>query len=60
MDDFPTRASICGLAVLAMLLLATGVALDGGEFAEAVEVPALMATWAVAVMLIDRWVVRRS
>jgi hypothetical protein len=42
-----------------MLLLAIGAALDGGAFAEAAEVPALMAAWAVAVVLIDRWVVRR-
>jgi hypothetical protein len=42
-----------------MLLLAIGVALDGGEFAEVAEVPALMGAWAVAVVLVDRWVVRR-
>jgi hypothetical protein len=30
-----------------------------GAFAEAAEVSALMATWAVAVVLIDGWVVRR-
>jgi hypothetical protein len=42
-----------------MLLLAIGVALDGGEFTDAAEVPALMGAWAVAVVLIDRWVVRR-
>jgi hypothetical protein len=29
------------------------VALDGGALAEAAAVPALMATWAVAVVLID-------
>ncbi len=39
-----------------MILLAIGVALDGGALAEAAEVPALMAAWAVAVVLIDRWV----
>jgi hypothetical protein len=60
MDDFQTPAALCGAGLLAMLLLATGVALDGGAFAEAAEVPALMAAWAVAVALIDRWVVRRS
>jgi hypothetical protein len=38
-----------------MLLLAIGVALDGGALAEAAEVPALMVAWAVAVVLIDRW-----
>jgi hypothetical protein len=59
MDDFPTPASICGAALPGMLLLAIGVALDGGAFAEAAEVPALMAAWVVAVVLIDRWVVRR-
>jgi hypothetical protein len=59
MDDFPTPASVCSLGLLGMLLLAMGVALDGGAFAEAAEVPALMAAWAVAVVLIDRWVVGR-
>jgi hypothetical protein len=59
MDDFPTVASICGAGLLGMLLLAIGVALDGGAFAEPAEVRALMAAWAVAVVLIDRWVVRR-
>jgi hypothetical protein len=42
-----------------MILLTIGVGLDGGAFAEAAEVPALMAAWAVAVVLIDRWVGRR-
>jgi hypothetical protein len=42
-----------------MLLFATGVALDGGELADVAEVPALTGAWAVAVALIDRWVVRR-
>jgi hypothetical protein len=59
MDDFPTPASICGAGLLGMLLLAIGVALDGGALADAAAVPALMAAWAVAVVLIDRWVVGR-
>jgi hypothetical protein len=59
MDDFPTPASLFGVSLLGMLLLAIGVALDDGEFADAAEVPALMGAWAVAVVLIDRWVVRR-
>jgi hypothetical protein len=59
MDDFPTPASLFGVGLLGMLRLAIGVALDGGEFADAAEVPALMGAWAVAVVLIDRWVVRR-
>jgi hypothetical protein len=59
MDEFPTPASVFGAGLLGMILLAIGVALDGGAFAEAAEVPALMAAWAVAVVLIDRWVVRR-
>jgi hypothetical protein len=42
-----------------MILLAIGVALDDGALAEAAVVPALMAAWAVAAVLIDRWVVRR-
>jgi hypothetical protein len=42
-----------------MLVLAIGVALDGGALAEAVEVPALMAVWAVAIVLIAQWVVRQ-
>jgi hypothetical protein len=42
-----------------MILLTIGVGLDGGALAEAAEVPALMAAWAVAVVLIDRWVGRR-
>jgi len=33
-----------------MLLLAIGVALDGGEFADVAKAPALMAAWAVAVV----------
>ena len=36
-----------------------GPALDGGGLAEAAAVPALMAVWAGAVVLIDRWVVGR-
>ena len=52
-------ASLCGAGLLGMLLLAMGVTLDGGAVAEAAEAPALMAAWAVAVVLIDRWVVRR-
>jgi hypothetical protein len=59
MDDFSTLASLCGAGLLGMLLLAMGVTLDGGAVAEAAEVPALMAAWAVTVVLIDRWVVRR-
>jgi hypothetical protein len=59
MDDFPIQASVFGAGLLGMILLAIGVALDGGALAEAAEVPALMATWAVAVVLIDRWVVKR-
>ena len=59
MDDFPTPASLFGVGLLGMLLLSIGVALDGGEFAGVAEVPALMGAWAVAVVLIDRWVVRR-
>jgi hypothetical protein len=57
MDDFPNPASVCVAGLLGMLVLAIGVALDGGALAEAAGVPALMAVWAVAVVLIDRWVV---
>jgi hypothetical protein len=39
MDDFPTPASVFGAGLLGMLLLAIGVALDGGALAEAAEVP---------------------
>jgi hypothetical protein len=56
---FPNSSFVFGASPLGMLLLAIGVALDGGALAEAAEVPALMAAWAVAVVLIDRWVVRR-
>jgi hypothetical protein len=59
MDDFPTPASVLGAGLLGMIILAMGVALDGGALAEAAEAPALMAAWAVTVVLIDRWVVRR-
>jgi hypothetical protein len=59
MDDLPTPASLFCVGLVGMLLLAVGVALDGGEFADVAEVPALMGAWAVAVVLIDRWVVRR-
>ena len=31
MDDFPTPASLFGVGLLGMLLLAIGVALDGGR-----------------------------
>jgi hypothetical protein len=38
---------------------AIGPALDGAGLAEAAGVPVLMAAWAAAVLLIDRWVVRQ-
>jgi hypothetical protein len=60
MDDFPSPAFIGGAGLLALLLLAIGPALDGAGLAEAVGVPVLMAGWAVAVVLIDRWVVGRQ
>jgi hypothetical protein len=53
MDNFPTPTSVFGAGLLGMILLAIGVALDGGALAEAAAVPALMAAWAVAVVLID-------
>jgi hypothetical protein len=59
MDDFPTPASVFGAGLVGMILLTIGVGLDGGALAEAAEVPALMAAWPVAVVLIDRWVGRR-
>jgi hypothetical protein len=59
MNDFPSPALIGGAGLLALLLLAVGPALDGAGLAEAVGVPMLMAGWAVAVVLIDRWVVGR-
>jgi hypothetical protein len=59
MDDFPIQVSVFGVGLLGMILLAIGVALDGGALAEAAAVPALMAVWAAAVVLIDRWVVKR-
>jgi hypothetical protein len=59
MNDFPSRAFIGVAGLLALLLLAIGPALDGAGLAEAAGVPALMAAWAAAVVLIDRWVVRR-
>jgi hypothetical protein len=40
--------TLAGGPRLGMLLLAIGVALDGGAHSEAVGVPALMAAWAVA------------
>jgi hypothetical protein len=57
MDDFPSPAFIGSAALLALLLLAIGPALDGAGLAEAIGVPVLMAAWAAAVVLIDRWVV---
>jgi hypothetical protein len=59
MDDHPSPVSVFGAGLLGMLVLAIGVALDGGALADTAAVPALMAVWAVAVVLIDRWVVRR-
>jgi hypothetical protein len=59
MDDFPSPAFIGIAGILAMLLLAIGPALDGAGLAETAEVPVLMAAWAAAVVLIDRWVVGR-
>jgi hypothetical protein len=60
MDDFPSPAFIGSAGLLALLLLAIGPALDGAGLAEAVRVPVLlMAAWAAAVVLIDRWVVGR-
>jgi hypothetical protein len=59
MDDFPSPAFIGSAALLALLLLAIGPALDGAGLAEAIGVPVLMAAWAAAVVLIDRWVVGR-
>jgi hypothetical protein len=59
MDNFPSPAFIDGAGLLALLLLAIGPALDGAVLAEAIGVPVLMAGWAVAVVLIDRWVVGR-
>jgi hypothetical protein len=60
MDDFPSPAFIGGVGLLALVLLAIGPALDGAGLAAAVGVPVLMAGWAVAVVLIDRWVVGRQ
>jgi hypothetical protein len=60
MSDFPSPGFICVAGLLALLLLAIGPALDGAGLAEAAAVPALMAAWAAAVVLIDRWVVRRQ
>jgi len=59
MDDFPSPAFLSVTGFLAMLILAIGPALDGAGLAEAAAVPALMAVWAGAVVLIDRWVVGR-
>jgi hypothetical protein len=59
MDDFPNPAFLWGAGLLALIILAIGPALDGAGLANAVTVPALMAVWAGAVALIDRWVVRR-
>jgi hypothetical protein len=59
MNDFPSPVLIGGAGLLALLLLAIGPALDGAGLAEAAGVPVLMAVWAVAVVLIDRWVVGR-
>jgi hypothetical protein len=59
MGDFPSSAFLCGMGLLAMLILALGPALDGAGLGEAVAVPALVAVWAGAVVLIDRWVMSR-
>jgi hypothetical protein len=59
MNDFPSPAFIGGAGLLALVLLAIGPALDGAGLAEAAGVPVLMAAWAAAVVLIDRWVVRQ-
>jgi hypothetical protein len=59
MDDFPSPAFFWGAGLLALLLLAIGPALDGAGFAKAAGVPVLMAAWAAAVVLIDRWAARR-
>ena len=59
MNDFPHPAFLSATGLLAMLVLAIGPALDGAGLANAVTVPALMAVWAGAVVLIDRWVVGR-
>jgi hypothetical protein len=59
MDDFPSPIFLSAAGLLAMLVLAIGPAMDGAGLAEAVAVPVLMAAWAAAVVLIDRWVVGR-
>jgi hypothetical protein len=59
MNDFPSPAFIGVAGLLALLLLAIGPALDGAGLAEPAGVPVLMAAWAAAVVLIDRWVVRQ-
>jgi hypothetical protein len=52
-----SQSGALAIGLLALLLLAIGPALDGAGLAEAAGVPALMAAWAAAVVLIDRWVV---
>jgi hypothetical protein len=59
MGDFPSGAFLWGAGLLALIVLAIGPALDGAGLANAATVPALMAVWAGAVFLIDRWVMRQ-
>jgi hypothetical protein len=59
MNDLSSSAFVWGAGFLALFVLAMGSALDGAELKEAAEVPALMVMWAAAVVLIDRWVVKR-
>ena len=60
MVDPPSPAFLyVGLGFLALIVLALGPALDGADLTKTVTVPAFMAVWACAVVLIDRWVVRR-
>jgi hypothetical protein len=59
MGDSPSQVFVWSAGLLGLLVLAMGPALDGAGLAEAATVPAPMAVWAAAVVLIDRWVVRR-
>jgi hypothetical protein len=59
MRDSASRVFVWSAGLLGLLILAMGPALDGAGLAEAATVPALMAVWAAAVVLIDRWVVKQ-
>jgi hypothetical protein len=52
MNDFPSPVFIGVAGLLTLLLLAIGPALDGAGLVEAAGMPALMAAWAAAVVLI--------